>query len=241
MRLRQHWLGQSPETTMLSEILNRSVRQAVSLAAVLGVLAGCATPPAPRMGTLPDRVELTAVPFYQGDDDHGAPTALAALLRDRGMTVTPGLVEPYLKLPASPPGLDRSVEEAARQYGLVVYPLQPDFQALLTQVAAGNPVLLRYRDGALWGTDHYALLIGYDRFRSHVLLRSGTQRRQLITFSDFVAYWRSAGNWAVLAQPPAHLPAEVDPARWAAAANRLGQAGQEVAAQRALSALNARP
>lgn len=225
---------------MLSEILNRLYRHTVLGVGVVALLAGCADHPAPRIGVLPDRVELTAVPFYRGDDDQGAPTALAALLRDRGVNVTPGLVAPYLKLPASAPVLDRSLEEAARQYGLVVYPVDGQFPALLTQVAAGNPVLLRYRTGTLWGSDQYALLVGYDRFRSHVLLRSGNQRRQLMSFSGFVSAWQAGGNWAVLAQAPGRLPAEVDPARWREAAARLGAAGQEQAAAKALSALGGR-
>jgi len=225
---------------MLSDILNRLYRHTVLGLGVLALLAGCADRPAPRIGQLPDRVELTAVPFYRGDDDQGAPTALAALLRERGVNVTPGLVSPYLKLPANAPALDRNLEEAARQYGFVVYPVEGQFPALLTQVAAGNPVLLRYRTGTLWGSDHYALLVGYDRFRSHVLLRSGNQRRQLMPFSDFVSAWQAAGNWAVLVQGAGQLPAEVDVARWREAATRLGAAGQEEAAAKALRALNGR-
>jgi hypothetical protein len=222
---------------MLSDILNRLVTRALCSIALLGGLAGCADQPAPRIGTLPDRVELTSVPFYRGEQSQGAPAALAALLRDHGMNVTPGLVEPYLGLPAQAPALDRKLEEVAREYGMMVYPLQPDFQALLTQVAAGNPVLLRYREGALWGTDHYALLVGYDRFRSHVLVRAGDQRRQLIAFSDFVSFWQAAGNWAVLVQAPGRLPADVDPVRWREAAARLSQAGQDAAAAKAMSTL----
>ncbi|WP_263262056.1 peptidase C39 family protein [Pseudomonas sp. RIT-PI-S] len=226
---------------MPSDILNRSFKRGALALALATLLSSCADLPAPRIGQLPDRVELTAVPFYRGDDDQGAPTALAALLRERGVSVTPGLVAPYLKLPAKPPALDRSMEQAARAYGMVVYSLDDQFQALLAQVAAGNPVLLRYRGGAaFWGTDRYALLVGYDRFKSHVLLRSGEERRQLMTFSDFVSAWQAAGNWAVLVQGPTQLPADVDPARWREAAARLGQAGQEQAAAKALNALGGR-
>lgn len=220
--------------------LKRPARRLWLAGALALLVGGCANLPAPRMGQLPDRVELTSVPFYRGADDQGAPTALAGLLRDRGVTVTPGLVSPYLKLPAQPPALDANMEEAARQYGLMVYPLDADFQGLLAQVAAGNPVLLRYRDGGrLWGEQRYAVLIGYDRFKSHVVLRSGEQRRALMPFADFVSAWQAADNWAVLVQPATRLPAQVNAGRWREAANRLGQAGQESAAAKALGALGA--
>lgn len=226
---------------MPSDILNRCRKHSLLALGLAALLAGCAHQPAPRIGQLPDRVELTAVPFYRGDDDLGAPTALAALLRDRGVNVTPGLVTPYLKLPAKPPSLDQHMAEAAREYGMLVYPLDGQFQALLAQVAAGNPVLLRYRGGALfWGGDRYALLVGYDRFKSQVLLRSGQERRALMPFADFVSAWQEAGSWAVLVQGPTQLPAQVDAARWRDAAARLGQAGQEGAAQKALQALGSR-
>jgi hypothetical protein len=223
---------------MSSNHLNRPARRLWLAMGLTMLLVGCADLPAPRIGQLPDRVELTAVPFYRGADDQGAPTALAGLLRDRGVAVTPGLVSPYLKLPAQPSALDANMEEAARQYGLIVYPLEPDFQGLLTQVAAGNPVLLRYREGnSLWGMQRYAVLIGYDRFKSHVVLRAGEQRRALMPFNDFISAWQAAGNWAVLVQPATRLPAQVNADRWRAAASRLGQAGQEGAAAKALGAL----
>jgi hypothetical protein len=64
---------------------------------------------------------------------------------------------------------------------MVVYPLDKQLDALLTQVAAGNPVLLRYEEGsAWWGEPRYAVLIGYDRYKQRVLLRSGMHRRQVM-------------------------------------------------------------
>lgn len=117
--------GTVAREAMPSDILNRARKHLALALGIVTLLGGCADQPAPRIGQLADRVELTAVPFYRGADDYGAPTALAALLRDRGISVTPGLVAPYLKLPAKPPVLDANIEEAARQYGLVVYRLDP--------------------------------------------------------------------------------------------------------------------
>ncbi len=234
----------SPETfernTMASEIFNRYGRALLAIALATSV-AGCADRAAPRISGLPDRVELTAVPFYRGEADAGAPTALAALLRQRGVSVTPGMVAPALGLEAQGNALGESIAEAARRYGFVVYPMEDQFQALLAEVAAGNPILVRYRSGGrLWGSPRYALLVGYDRFKSLVVLRSGEQRREPMPFADFISAWREDGAWAVLVQPPGQLPARVNEARWRQAAARLGQAGQEDAARQALAALTRR-
>ncbi len=117
--------------------------------------------------------------------------------------------------------------------------LDKQLDALLTQVAAGNPVLLRYEDGsAWWGEPRYAVLIGYDRYKQRVLLRSGMHRRHMMAFDAFASAWAEQGSWAVLVQPPRQLPAEVDRQRWLQAAEELSRAGQEIAAKQAVNSLN---
>ncbi|WP_213881276.1 peptidase C39 family protein [Pseudomonas sp. dw_358] len=206
------------------------------------LLAGCAShssgPPLPG---LPDRVELTSVPFFRGTEFQGSSMALASLLRAQGVRISPGLLEPTMHLPKDIDGLPINVPNAAREFGLVVYPLEPTLNSLLTQVAAGNPVLLRYEAGHFWGSPRYALLVGYDRYKQQVLLRSGEERRQMLGFSTFASAWKSAGSWAVLVQQPNQLPAQVDHQRWLQSANALAQAGQEDAAAVAVKTLAQKP
>lgn len=208
----------------------------------LSLLAGCAShsngPPLPGLA---DRVELGAVPFYRGDEYQGSSLALAALLTLQGVRITPGLLEPTLHLPKDVDGLPSNVPNAAREFGLMVYPLDPSLNALLAQVAAGYPVLLRYDAGSMvWSQPRYALLIGYDRYKRHVILRSGDERRQLLDFDAFASAWKKAGSWAVLVQQPTQLPAQVDRQRWLQAASELGQAGHEQAAAQAVKAIGGR-
>ena len=112
------------------------------------------------------------------------------------------------------------------------------FSPLLAQVAAGYPVLLRYQEGSAWWSEtRYAVLIGYDRYKQRVLLRSGMHRRQLMAFDDFESAWAKEGSWAVLLQSPRQLPAEVDRQRWLRAADELARSGQEIAARQAVASL----
>lgn len=214
------------------------VRQLI-LACWLGVtLAGCAGTPSTALQGLPQRVELSSVPFYRGNANHSAAMALAAILSQQGAPITPGLLDQPLNLPTGIDSLDTSIPRVARDYGRVVYPLDKRLDALLTQVAAGNPVLVRYQDGsAWWGEPRYAVLIGYDRYKQRVLMRAGMQRRLVMAFDDFASAWAKEGRWAILVQPPGELPANVDRQRWQQAADDLARAGQELAARQALDSL----
>ncbi|MGY3284528.1 hypothetical protein ACVW05_002119 [Pseudomonas fulva] len=214
------------------------VRQLI-LACWLGVtLAGCAGTPSTALQGLPQRVELSSVPFYRGNANHSAAMALAAILSQQGAPITPGLLDQPLNLPTGIDSLDTSIPRVARDYGRVVYPLDKRLDALLTQVAAGNPVLVRYQDGSAWWSEpRYAVLIGYDRYKQRVLMRAGMQRRLVMAFDDFASAWAKEGRWAILVQPPGELPANVHRQRWQQAADDLARAGQELAARQALDSL----
>ncbi len=216
-----------------------SPRRLLAACALAVALVGCASqPPAPIKDGLAQRVEIGSVPFYRGNANQSAPMALAAMLSQQGVRITPGLLEQQLGLPQGVDKLQDSMQNVARQYGMVVYPLEPKLNALLAQVSAGNPVLLRYSEGStFWAQPRYALMVGYDRYKQRVLLRSGNHRRMLMDFDDFTSAWSKEGGWAVLVQQPGQLPAQVDRNRWLKAANDLAQAGQEQAARQAVSAL----
>ncbi|MNL24751.1 hypothetical protein D3C87_1461990 [compost metagenome] len=122
----------------------------------------------------------------------------------------------------------------------MVYPLDANLPALLAQVAAGNPVMVRFTEGsAFWAGPRYAILAGYNREKQTVLLRAGMNRRTLMSFGSFESAFKDAGGWAVLIQKPDQIPANVDQQRWLKAAGDLAQAGQEQAAARAKKALSA--
>jgi hypothetical protein len=212
----------------------------VALVVLAAALGGCASSkPAPGMSGLPDRVELNSVPYFAGKANHSGAMALAALLRQQGVEITPGLLDKPLHLPEQADQLQASTQRVAREYGMVVYPLDTDMRALLTQVAAGFPVLVRYTEGsAFWAEPRYAILVGYDRYKDRMLLRSANERRKVMSFSSFESNWRDAGGWAVLIQRPSQLPAEVDRQRWLKAADELARSGQESEAARAVKALH---
>lgn len=222
----------------LSKFRAQGPRRLLAACLVAATLSGCAgTPPAALKG-LPQRVEISSVPFYGGNANHSGSMALAAVLSQQGAPITPGLLDQSLGLPAARRFAGNRHPSVAREYGRVVYPLDKHLDALLAQVAAGYPVLLRYQEGSAWWSEpRYAVLIGYDRYKQRVLLRSGMHRRQLMAFDDFESAWGKEGRWAVLVQSPRQLPAQVDRQRWLQAADELARSGQEIAAKQAVISL----
>ena len=207
-------------------------------------LAGCADPHAykpgypPEYKQLPDRVEITAVPFFRGKAYQSGPFALASMLSIHGVQTTPGLLEKPLKLPGAEDKLEQNMMNLAREYGFVVYAVDHQFPDLLAQVSAGYPVLVRFNEGSLWWkAQRYGVLVGFNQNKRSVLIYTG-MGRLTESFEGFTSDWNGAGNWAVLVQGPRQLPSPVDRERWLKAANDLAQAGQEQAAGEAVKTLN---
>ncbi|NIE76243.1 peptidase C39 family protein [Pantoea sp. Ap-967] len=225
--------------SMEQHFLTTARRRLLAACLLAASLAGCAGAPPANLKGLPQRVEISSVPFYRGNANHSGAMALAALLSQQGAPITPGLLDKPLNLPQGAEALETGIPRVAREYGMVVYPLDKQLEALLTQVAAGHPVLLRYQEGSAWWSEpRYAVLIGYDRYKKRVLLRAGMHRRQMMAIDDFASAWAKEGSWAVLVQPPRQLPAEVNRQRWLQAADELARAGQEIAAKQAVNSLN---
>ena len=200
-------------------------------------MVGCASVEPPELRHLPERVELNGVPFFRGNANQSGPQVLASMLGQQRIRITPGLLVKPLKLPGAEASLQDNMEQLAAQYGLMVYPLDTSLAALLTQVAAGYSVMLRFSDGTVWSEPRYAMLVGYNRTKRTVLLRAGMERRRLMDFNKFESAWKDAGGWAVLILSPEQVPANVDKARWLKAANDLSRSGQEQAGARAIKAL----
>ncbi|RMR18568.1 hypothetical protein ALP90_100219 [Pseudomonas amygdali pv. ulmi] len=207
-----------------------ALRSWLVLALLMG-LVGCSSMVTPEMKRLPDRVELTSVPFFRGNAYQSGPMVLASMLANQQVQTTPGLLDKPLQLPGAEDRLEQNMQKVAREYGFMVYPLDGQLHDLLTQVSAGYPVMLRFSQGsALWKSPRYAVLIGYNRVKETVLLNAGMDRRYSMSFSRFTSAWKEAGSWAVLVQSPRQLPANVDQQRWLQAAEALSKSGQEQAA-----------
>lgn len=193
------------------------------------MLGACAQAPklGPQVAGLPSQVELNDVPFFPQDAYQCGPAALATMLVQRDVEITPEQLVPRVYLPGRKGSLQLELVAAARAEGLLAYPLQPRIEDLLTELAAGNPVLVLQNLGSdWWPVWHFAVAVGYDLNAGTVLLRSGEDRRQVHGLRYFESTWARAKRWAVLTLPPDRLPATARASDWLRAASDLEQIGQ---------------
>ena len=195
------------------------------LAAAL-LLGGCASTP-PQLNALekqwpaglPARIDLSAqTPFVAQDDYECGPAALAMLLRTAGKPATIEQLKPQVFLPGRKGSLQTEMLVAVRRQGLPAYVVPPRLDALLTELAAGHPVIvfqnLSLDIAPVW---HYAVAVGYDKERRTILLHSGKTARQEMELPVFERTWARGDYWAMTTLPPDQLPASLDGAQTGAA------------------------
>jgi tetratricopeptide (TPR) repeat protein len=156
---------------------------------------------------LPERVELTQVPFFPQREYQCGPAALATALAHRQAGVTPDDLVPQVYLPARQGSLQTEMLATTRRYSMVAYPLAPRFEDVLREVAAGNPVIILQNYGVwplhIW---HYAVVVGYDNSEGKAVLRSGVRERVLMPFAPFEYFWKKSDYWAMVTMPPDQIP-----------------------------------
>lgn len=213
--------------------------QRLFLLFVIALVGACARVPVAPVGVpgLPDKVELTEVSFFPQEDYQCGPAALATMLTQRGIETSPELLVDRVYLPGRKGSLQVEMVAAARAHDLLVYPLEPKLEAILSEVAAGNPVLvLQNLAFDRWPQWHFAVVVGYDLAAQVLVLRSGTKRRWLGTFSQFERSWAKGDRWAVVTVQPGNLPTTAKETIWLKAASDLEQTDRQDAALQAYKA-----
>jgi Peptidase_C39 like family/Tetratricopeptide repeat len=192
---------------------------------VLAAVAGCASwVPQTRelagrgvLPGLPEKVELAAVPFFPQLEYQCGPAALATVLANAGVKTSPEELAPHVYIPERKGSLQVEMLAAARRHGMVSYALAPRFEDVLREVAAGTPVIVLQNLGLLGAGWHYAVAIGYDYPRGTLVLRSGTQEREVMPFAAHEVVWMRSGYWAMVAVPPERIPVTAEEKSWLSA------------------------
>ena len=191
-------------------------RRAWLIAAGSVALSGCAVFAEPPQSAalalaapagLPRSFELRDAPFFPQTPYHCGPAALATVLMHGGIATRPETLADAVFLPARDGALQTEMLAAARRFGAVAMPLPPQLVALLTEVAAGNAVIVLQNLGLAFAPRwHYAVVVGYDLDARAVVMRSGITQREVMGFVLFERTWARGGHWAFTALPPGRLP-----------------------------------
>jgi tetratricopeptide (TPR) repeat protein len=196
----------------------------------LCALAACTTPDVAGLRERPDgvpqRAEVGGVPFHPQRQQYCGPAALATVLGWSGSAVSQDALATEMFTPGRDGTLGHDLIGAARRHGRLAVPVA-DLPALLAEVAAGHPVLVLQNLGLAWYPRwHFAVAIGYDLTINELALRSGEERRRVVSLDTFSRTWARAERWALVVLPPDRLPATGDEAAVTTAAAGLERAGR---------------
>ena len=178
------------------------------------LLSGCASQlQATRLMDSPppgltSAVELRQVPFFPQERFQCGPAALATLLNWSGASITPEQLVDEVYLPQRHGSLQVELAAAARRHQRLPYIVEPDLRAVMEEVRDGHPVLVLLNLGLSWyPVWHYAVVVGFDLTRDNIVLRSGTERRDVLSLELFERTWRRGQRWAMVVTAPGELPA----------------------------------
>ncbi len=185
---------------------------------ILVLLSGCVTQQPLQQNLETERlvenrsaVYLTKTPFFPQQQFQCGPAALATLLVESGVDVSPGELISQVYIPEKQGSLQIEMLAAGRQYARVPYQLDPTEAALFNELFAGRPVLilqnLGFETKPFW---HYAVVVGYEPERDEMILRSGTEADKHMSMDKFLQTWRRAENWAFVLLTLDELPTNPD-------------------------------
>lgn len=111
-------------------------------------------------------------------------------------------------IPAKGGTLQVELVSTARANGLLVYPLEPTFDALLSELGKQHPVIVLVNRGYSWyPLWHYAPVTGYDEGKHTILMHFSDRPNEKLPIATFAALWKRSANWGVVLLPPGQLPA----------------------------------
>ncbi len=169
---------------------------------------------------------LDKVAFFPQVKYQCGPAALATVLDYNHVDVVPDALIEKVYIPERKGSLQIEMIATARSYGKLTYPLEKQLKALLSELAAGNPVLVfQNLSLSIWPQWHYAVAVGYDLDSAELILRSGTHREHRLSLATFERTWQRVGHWAYVVMSAGEVPATATSKSYLLAAYDLERAG----------------
>jgi len=157
------------------------------------------------------RVEIENVPFFAQQEYQCGPAALAMVINWSGVAVTPEQIKPLVYVPERQGSFQVELIAATRSYNRIPYVLKPDWQSLIAEIEAGNPVLVFQNLGMDWFPNwHYAVVKGVDMVSNEIMLNSGTRENYVVSLETFERTWQRTNKWAMVVMHSDNIPASAD-------------------------------
>lgn len=156
--------------------------------------------------------ELDQVAFFPDDTSLCGPSSLAALLLHAGVSVPIAQLTADVYVPGRAGALQLEMRTAAARHGTVPFRGPSDIAGLRTALQQGFPVLVLMNLGLDFAPSwHYAVVVGLSVKGTEVdvVLRSGMQRRQVLSLELFERLWARSRQWSLVLGDAARMPPAV--------------------------------
>lgn len=184
---------------------------------LMSLLLGCAASPRlndSTLNNLPPGDLLKEVPFYAQRDYQCGPASLAMVLNAAGANIEMENLIPQVFIPGRKGSVQSEMLATVRRHGMIPFPIEGSLDALLIQLASGQPVVvLQNLALPVWPMWHYAVAIGYDLPTRTLTLHSGEISNHEMSLSRFDATWARSERWGFIVLPPGSLPKGIRPFR----------------------------
>jgi tetratricopeptide (TPR) repeat protein len=177
-----------------------------------------------------------SVPFFPQDEYQCGPAAMAMVLNDKGLLVTPEELKPVIYTPSKNGSLQSAMISGARRYDMVPYVFYGP-ETLLSGLKEGIPsiVLLNLGLGIhpVW---HYAVVLGIDFESKEIIMHSGTKQYDTMKLATFDKTWARSNYWGLFVLEPGEIPAKTDPLRYVQTVSAFENTGKPDIALRSYKA-----
>jgi hypothetical protein len=173
-----------------------------------------------------EQQEIAGVPFIEQKIGHCGPATLAMVMAWAGQPADLNALVSQVYTPGMQGSLQTDMLSASRRNGMIAIPIR-GFSNLLSEVAAGNPVIVFENLSVSWLPQwHYAVVFGYDLRQEIVLMHSGPEAFKRWDLRKFERSWQLGDYWGLIVLPPGKLSvtaSELEHLKAAAALEQLGR------------------
>ena len=171
--------------------------------------------------------KILDVPFIPQKKYHCGPASLSMVMRFLGDMPNEKLLRAQTLSPKKQGTLTHDLLGAARRQGYLAIPIH-DFSRILREVSEGHPLIVFQNLGLSWFPQwHFAVVIGYDLKKEELILHSGKDKKQRMTFTTFLNTWERGEKWALMLDHPGNIPQSASELEVAKAAASLEESGHK--------------